>query len=111
MSETKANIRLPDNKLNLNEMAPAVLNREAESTLLDVPDALIALEKWPGQLKVIGPISNYQVMGAGFRKNSPALLVAFNSYLNKIRRDGSYNRMVKEYYPSVFFYYADFFAE
>jgi len=111
MSETKANIRLPENNLNVNEMVPAILNREAESTLLDVPDALIALEKWPGQLKVIGPISNYQVMGAGFRKDSPALLVAFNSYLNKIRQDGSYNRMVKKYYPSVFIYYADFFAE
>lgn len=110
MSETRANVRLPGKKLNLNEMAPAILNHEAETTLLDVPDALIALEKWPGQLKVIGPISGYQLMGAGFRKDSPKLLEAFNLYLEKIRRDGSYNRIVKKYYPSVFVYYANFFG-
>lgn len=109
MSETKADVRLPQKKLKLNEMAPAILNHEAETTLLDVPDALIALEKWPGQLKVIGPISDYQVMGAGFRKDSPELHEAFNHYLKKIRQDGSYNRLVKKYYPSVFVYYADFF--
>jgi ABC-type amino acid transport substrate-binding protein len=33
---------------NPNEMIPAILNHDAEMTLLDVPDALIALEKWPG---------------------------------------------------------------
>ncbi len=109
MSETKASVRLPRQKLKLNEMAPAILNNEAETTLLDVPDALIALEKWPGQLKVIGPISGEQMMGAGFRKDSPGLLEAFNHYLEKIRQDGTYNRMVKKYYPSVFVYYADFF--
>ncbi len=111
MSETQAEIRLPNQQLKLNEMAPAILNHEAETTLLDVPDALIALEKWPGALKVIGPISHNQVMGAGFRKNSPDLRVAFNLYLEKIRRDGTYNKMVKKYYPSVFVYYTDFFAD
>ncbi|MEN8177759.1 MAG: transporter substrate-binding domain-containing protein [Pseudomonadota bacterium] len=110
MSETKAEIRLPDKKLKLNEMAPAILNHEAETTLLDVPDALIALEKWPGQLKVIGPISQKQVMGAGFRKDSVELREAFNRYLEQIRQDGTYNKMVKKYYPSVFSYYADFFT-
>ncbi len=109
MAETKAQIILPNDKLQLNELAPAVLAREAESTLLDAPDALIALQKWPGQLKVIGPVSSAQVMGAGFRKDSPQLLKAFNRYLKKSKSDGSYNRMVKKYYPSVFSYYADFF--
>lgn len=109
MSETRAAIRLPDKKIQLNEMVPAILSHEAEATLLDVPDALIALEKWPGQLKVIGPISDSQVMGAAFRKDSPKLLQAFNRYLQKIRRDGSYNKMVKKYYPTVFIYYTDFF--
>ncbi len=111
MSETKAEIRLPNKQLKLNEMAPAILNHEAETTLLDVPDALIALEKWPGELKVIGPISQNQVMGAGFRKTSPKLREAFNDYLEQIRRDGTYNQMVKRYYPSVFVYYADFFTD
>lgn len=109
LSETKAVIQLAGNDLKLNEMAPAILNHEAEATLLDVPDALIALEKWHGRLKVIGPVSGYQVMGAGFRKDSPKLLAAFNRYLGKIRSDGSYNKMVKKYYPTVFLYYTDFF--
>jgi len=109
LSKTKAEIRLPKTKLKLNEMAPAILNNEAESTLLDVPDALIALEKWPGQLKVIGPISSNQIMGTGFRKDSPKLREAFNQYLAKIMANGTYNKMVKNYYPSVFLYYADFF--
>jgi len=111
MSKTQADVRSPDDKLKLNEMAPAILNQEAESTLLDVPDALIALEKWPGQLKVIGPISEHQLMGAGFRKDSPKLLEAFNAYLNIIKNNGSYSQMVKKYYPSVFIYYADFFNQ
>ncbi|MCU7939455.1 MAG: transporter substrate-binding domain-containing protein [gamma proteobacterium symbiont of Bathyaustriella thionipta] len=111
LSETRADVRSPDEKLKLNEMAPAILNQEAETTLLDVPDALIALEKWPGQLKVIGPISGQQVMGAGFRKNSPQLLEAFNHYLKIIKNDGTYNKLVKKYYPSVFIYYADFFNQ
>lgn len=110
LSETKADVRLPGKKLKLNEMAPAILNHEAETTLLDVPDALIALEKWPGQLKVIGPISDNQLMGVAFRKDSPMLREAFNRYLDMIRKDGTYNKMIEKYYPSVFLYYADFFA-
>jgi ABC-type amino acid transport substrate-binding protein len=111
MSETRAEVRLPNKQLKLNEMAPAILNHEAETTLLDVPDALIALEKWPGQLKVIGPISDEQVMGAGFRKDSPKLREAFNQYLARIRQNGTYNKMVEKYYPSVFLYYTDFFTD
>jgi ABC-type amino acid transport substrate-binding protein len=111
MYDTKAEIRLPKKSLKLNEMAPAILNDEAETTLLDVPDALIALEKWPGQLKVIGPISHNQVMAVAFRKESPKLREAFNLYLAEIRKDGSYNKLVEKYYPSVFLYYADFFAD
>ncbi len=110
MSETKAEVRLPETRLKLNEMAPAILNHVAETTLLDVPDALIALEKWPGQLKVIGPVSQDQRMGVGFRKDSPELRKAFNEYLEKIRNNGTYNALVKKYYPSVFLYYADFFT-
>lgn len=109
MSATKAVIQLANKRFKLNELAPAVLNHQADATLLDVPDALIALEKWHGKLKVIGPISGYQIMGAGFRKNSPKLLEAFNRYLKKINSDGSYNKMVKKYYPTALIYYPDFF--
>jgi len=111
MYDTKAEVRLPNKALKLNEMAPAILNHEAETTLLDVPDALIALEKWPGQLKVIGPVSGAQTMAVAFRKDSSKLREAFNQYLANLRKAGEYNKLVEKYYPSVFLYYADFFAD
>jgi len=95
----------------LNELAPAVINGEAETTILDVPDALIALEKWPGKIKVIGPISPRQVMGCGFAKTSPLLRAAFNEFFEKCKKDGTYTRLVKKYYPAVFMYYPEFFKE
>jgi len=110
MELTEANIILPTKERKLNEMVPAIMNNDAESTLLDVPDALIALQKWSGEIKVIGPISPAQQMAVGFRKNSPQLRAAFNAYLRKIRADGSYNKMVEKYYPSVFHFYRKFFV-
>jgi len=95
----------------LNELAPALIAGKADTTLLDVPDALIALEKWPGQIKVIGPVSAEQTMAVGFRKDAPELLNAYNRYLEKAKADGTYIRLVKNYYPAVFGYYPDFFIE
>ena len=109
MDATGAEIRLQPKERKLNEMVPAILNRDAESTLLDVPDALIALERWPGSIKVIGPISDNQVMAAGFRKDSPQLRAAFNTYLAQRMADGSYSALVRKYYPAVFRYYGEFF--
>ena len=44
---------------NLNEMIPALNNKEADLTLLDVPDAILDLKKLTGQIKVLGPISEH----------------------------------------------------
>ena len=110
LQQTGANIILPVTERKLNEMIPAILNNDAESTLLDVPDTLIALQRWPGEIKVIGPISPEQRMAVAFRKNSPELRHAFNLYLRQLKKDGSYNRLVKKYYPSVFHFYGDFFS-
>lgn len=110
LEQTGANIILPVKARKLNEMIPAILNNDAESTLLDVPDTLIALQKWPGEIKVIGPISAEQSMAVAFRKNSPELRNAFNLYLQQLKKDGRYNQLVKKYYPSVFHFYADFFT-
>jgi len=110
MSQTKAVIKAAKEKFKLNEMAPAIINYQAETTLLDVPDALIALEKWPGELKVIGPISKEQMMGAAFHKDSIKLRTAFNQYLAEIRANGHYQKIVHKYYPTILMYYADFFA-
>ena len=38
----------------LKFMAPAVLTGMAEATILDVPDALVALRRFPGRIKVLG---------------------------------------------------------
>ena len=94
---------------NLNELAPALVNNEGELTILDVPDALIGLEKWPGKIKIIGPTSGKQVMGAAFPKESPQLREAFNQFFKKIRKDGAYDRIVKKYYPTAAFYFPEFF--
>jgi ABC-type amino acid transport substrate-binding protein len=105
--QTGARVRLF--KGSLNELAPAILRGEAESTILDVPDALIALEKWAGQIKVIGPVSAPQKMGVGFPKTSPRLREAFDRFLETCKLDGTYVRLVKKYYPAVFEYYPKFF--
>jgi len=93
----------------LNEVAPALLNNEAEMTILDVPDALIALEKWHGKLKILGPISGNQVMGAAFARNAPKLLEAYGAFLAQAQRDGSYLRLVRKYYPAAAGYFPEFF--
>ncbi len=96
--------------LQMNEFAPAILNGKAETSLLDVADSLIALEKWPGKIKVIGPVSAKQEMGVGFPKSSPHLLRAFNTFLSRIIQDGTYKKLVDTYYPGVQVYFPDFFS-
>ena len=96
---------------SLNDLAPAVIEGDAEVTLLDVPDALVALDKFPGKIKIIGPVTEKQLMGCGFAKNSPELRNAFNQFLDQAKRDGTYLILVKRYYPKVFNYYREFFEE
>jgi ABC-type amino acid transport substrate-binding protein len=96
-------------KGNLNEIAPALVNNKSELSILDVPDALIALEKWPGKIKILGPITTSQSMAVGFAKTSPNLRNEFNNYLETIKKDGTYIRLVKKYYPTVSYYFPDFF--
>ncbi|MBK9440918.1 MAG: transporter substrate-binding domain-containing protein [Comamonadaceae bacterium] len=95
---------------NLNEMVPALLNKEAELTLLDVPDAILDLKKWAGKIKVIGPISEHQDLAAAFPKDAPELRKAFDEYLVKTRADGSYDKLVDKYYPGIRRYFPEFFA-
>jgi len=106
---TGAKVRLFNG--TLNELAPAVINGESELTLLDIPDALVALQKWPGKIKVIGPISEKQFMGAAFSKDSPKLRAAFNKFMDEIKRNGTFKQLAKENYPFVFDYSPDFFVQ
>jgi ABC-type amino acid transport substrate-binding protein len=95
----------------LNALAPALIYKEAELTILDVPDALIALEKWPGKIKIIGPISPPQLMAVGFQKSSPKLREAFNKYLEETKHNGSYAKLIKKYYPTASYYFPTFFKK
>jgi len=96
---------------NLNELAPAVIKGLSETAILDVPDTLVALEKWPGQILVIGPVSPQQEMAVAFRPDDTSLLREFNAFLDQIRQDGRYRKLVEKYYPAVFDYYPDFFTQ
>ena len=109
LSSTKADIRLYTASQNLNEIAPAILKGAAEATLLDIPDALVALQQWPDDIKVIGPISEQQFMGVATAKSSPELLAAFNDFFVKFKASGGYDNLVRKYYPSVYLYFGDFF--
>ena len=96
-------------KGQLNDMAPALLKGDAEMTILDVPDALIALQKWPGKLKIIGPVSDKQQMAPAFAKEAPQLRDAYNQFLAKVRKDGTYMKLVNKYYPTARSFFPDFF--
>jgi hypothetical protein len=54
LMETGSDIRYHTASQSLNDIAPAILNGAAEATLLDIPYALIALHKYPGEIKIIG---------------------------------------------------------
>jgi Bacterial extracellular solute-binding proteins, family 3 len=96
---------------NLNEMVPAMLNEEAELTLLDVPDAILDLSKWAGRIKVVGPISGRQILATAFPKDAPALRDEFNAYLSDIKASGVYDRLVDKYYPGIRRFFPEFFAK
>lgn len=95
---------------NLDEMVPALLRGDADFTLLDVPDAVLDLQRWAGRIKVIGPISENQDLAAAFAKDAPELRAAFDAYLRQIRLDGSYDKLVNKHYPGIRRYFPDFFA-
>ncbi len=96
---------------NLNELIPAIISNKAAATMLDLPDVLIALTKWPGKIKIIGPISNEQVMGVAFTKDAKRLKERFNNYLRKIKSDGTYFDLIMKYFPLIVQYYPDFFID
>jgi ABC-type amino acid transport substrate-binding protein len=111
LEETGANILFFTESENLDEVAAAIIRGVAETTLLDIPDAMVALQRWPGDIKILGPISESQVMGVAVAKNSPDLLKEFNTFFDKIWKDGTYRALVTKYYPSVFLYLGDFFGQ
>ncbi|GFK93003.1 Glutamine-binding periplasmic protein [Fundidesulfovibrio magnetotacticus] len=94
---------------SLNDLAPAVIVGEADTTLLDVPDVMVALQKFPGRIKVIGPMSEEQQMAVGFRKDQPALRAEFARFFEQYVRTGRYMALVERYYPLAPRYFPRFF--
>jgi ABC-type amino acid transport substrate-binding protein len=111
LGATGAEVRLQDPDQSLNDMVPAIIRGEAEATILDIPDALIALEAHAGEIKIIGPIVPNQIMGSGFRKDSPLLREAFDQFFQNCVKNGTYRKLVEKYYPSVVLYLGDFFEQ
>jgi len=96
---------------NVADIVPFLLQGKSDMTLLDFPDILLTLDKWPGKIKIIGPISEEQKMASGFRKSSPALRDAFNEFLAQIKQDGTYMKLVRKYYPTAPRFMPVFFAD
>jgi ABC-type amino acid transport substrate-binding protein len=96
---------------SLDELVPSILQGEAETTLLDIPDALIALQKYPGEIIILGPVTAPQLMGVAVPKTSPNLRKEFNKFFEQIWQDGTYLKLVTKYYPSVFLYFEEFFHQ
>lgn len=111
LKDTGVDLRAYTKNTNLNEMVPALLNKDADLTLLDVPDVILDLKKWAGQIKVLGPISTHQDLAAAFPQDAPTLRDAFNQYVQQIKADGTYDRLVDKYYPGIRRYFPDFFAK
>lgn len=96
---------------SLNDLAPAMMLGEADATLLDVPDALVALQKYPGKIKIIGPMTEEQTMAVAFAKKSPRLRQEFNRFLAGLKASGEYAQLMKKYYPLVSMYFPGFFQQ
>jgi len=108
IKETGAKVQYFPTDRDLEEMIPSVMAQMADTTLMDVPVALVALAKWPGKIKVIGPLSDPQDMACAFSKNSPKLKKAFDAFFKGFKASNEYRDLVQAYYPSVFTYYPDF---
>ena len=94
---------------NLNEMVPALLAGQAELTLLDVPDAILDLKRYGGKFKIIGPISQEQILATAFPKARRTCVTRSMTTFREIRVNGIYDRLVDKYYPGVHQYFQAFF--
>ena len=91
--------------LQLNDLPAAIIQGEYELTLQDAPDALLALANNPGKVKVIGPITEEQVMAFGISNDSPELLESFNAFLQRLKDSGKLRELIIKYYPLITDYF------
>lgn len=107
----QAGAKLMDFTGKINDIVAVVIKGEAQALLQDAPDAMVSLQKWPGEIKVIGPVSPVQEMAAAFAPTSPRLRREFNRFLAQLKRSGRYRQMALKYYPAVVDYFPGFFAQ
>ncbi len=106
-----AGAHLLDYTGKVSDIVAVVIQGQAQALLQDAPDAMISLQKWPGELKVIGPVSPYQEMAVAFAPSSRRLLAEFNRFLNQLKKTGAYRAMAQKYYPTVVEYFPGFFDQ
>lgn len=97
--------------ITLNDLAAVLVKGEAEISILDVPDALVALHKFPGQIKILGAITGKQEMGFGVSKESPQLLASFDTFLDRLKRSGKLGELITTYYPGIDKYFPEVLQE
>lgn len=110
LTDVGIDLRRHTASLSLDDMVPSLLKGAAEFTLLDVPDAILDMNRWSGRIRLIGPISEYQDLAVAFPKTSPVLRAAFNDYLKLVRADGTYDKLVNKYYPGIRSFFPEFFT-
>lgn len=93
--------------ITLNDLAAALIKGAAEISILDVPDSLVALSKFPGKIKILGSITGKQDMGFGFSKESPQLLASFNDFLAELKASGELSELILKYYPGIDNYFPE----
>ena len=106
----QAGAKLIDYTGKVSDIVAVVVQGQSQALLQDAPDAMVSLQKWPGELKVIGPVSPVQRMAAAFAPTSVRLRQEFNRFLTQLKRSGRYRKMAQKYYPTVVDYFPDFFA-
>lgn len=110
LTDVGIDLRRHTASMSLDDMVPSLLRGTAEFSLLDVPDAILDMQRWSGRIRLIGPVSEHQDLAAAFPKSSPALRAAFDDYLRQVRADGTYDKLVNKYYPGIRSYFPEFFA-
>ena len=108
----QAGANLMDYTGKVSDIVAVVVQGESQALLQDAPDAMVSLQKWPGQLKVIGPVSHGPADGRRLcAQSAPRLREEFNSFLTQLKRSGRYRKMAQKYYPAVVEYFPKFFAQ
>ena len=56
---------------SLDHLAPNLLGGMAELAILDAPNALVALQRWRGKIRILGPLSETRYVAAAFPEEFP----------------------------------------